>query len=155
MWAKKSFFSARNISCIDDVWRSLPGWLQRKNKRIHQATFHIPAAVFESVEQQALSPLLPSVYDKTGRNLIDYEIDSMPYLTYKASKYSVPQSCAYSTVKYMIAGGKIHIFDENNGTALFAFVREVHAYCIFRTESRHCTDFQPTLHGDLAHPSRR
>ena len=112
-FVKKSFFSARNISCIDDVWRSLPGWLQRKNKRIHQATFHIPAVVFESVEQQALSPLLPSVYDKTGRNLIDYEIDSMPYLTYKASKYSVPQSCAYSTVKYMIAGGKIHIFDEN------------------------------------------
>ena len=37
----------------------------------------------------------------------------MPYLTYKASKYSVPQNCAYSTVKYMVSGGKIHIFDEN------------------------------------------
>ncbi|MBQ8073249.1 MAG: hypothetical protein IJ231_05745 [Clostridia bacterium] len=37
----------------------------------------------------------------------------MPYLTYKASKYSVPQRFAYSTVKYMVTGGKIHIFDEN------------------------------------------
>ena len=39
-------------------------------------------------------------------------IKSMPYLTYKASKYSVPQSCA-CTVKYLVSGGKIHIFDEN------------------------------------------
>lgn len=30
-FVKKNFFSARNITCIDDVWRSLPGWLQRKN----------------------------------------------------------------------------------------------------------------------------
>lgn len=112
-FVKKSFFSARNITCIDDVWRSLPGWLQRKNKRIHQATYSIPVVVFETVEKQALAPLLPSVYDKTGCNLIDYEIKSMPYLTYKASKYSVPQSCAYSTVKYMVTGNKLHIFDEN------------------------------------------
>ena len=100
-FVKKSFFSARNITCIDDVWRSLPGWLQRKNKRIHQATYCIPTVIFETAEKQALSPLLPSVYDKTGCNLKDYEISSMPYLTYKSSKYSVPQSCAYSVVKYM------------------------------------------------------
>ena len=112
-FVKKNFFSARDITCIDDVWRSLPGWLQRKNKRIHQATYCVPVAVFETAEKQALSPLLPSVYDKTGCNLKDYEIGSMPYLTYKASKYSVPQSCAYSVVKYMVTGGKIHIFDEN------------------------------------------
>ena len=35
-FVKKNFFSARNITCIDDVWRSLPGWLDRKNKRIHE-----------------------------------------------------------------------------------------------------------------------
>ena len=112
-FVKKNFFSARNITCIDDVWRSMPGWLQRKNKRIHQATYCIPAVVFDTAEKSALSPLLPSVYDKSGGSLIDYEIKSMPYLTYKASKYSVPQSFAYSTVKYMVTGGKIHIFDEN------------------------------------------
>lgn len=112
-FVKKSFFSARNITCIDDVWRSLPGWLLRKNKRIHQATYSIPAIVFEKAEKEALSPLLPSVYDKTGCNLIDYEVKSMPYVTYKASKYSVPQHCAYSTVKYMVTGNKIHIFDSD------------------------------------------
>lgn len=112
-FVKKNFFSARNITCIDDVWRSLPGWLQRKNQRIHQATFCIPVVVFETAEKQGLSPLLPSVYDKTGSSLKDYKIGSMPYVTYKASRYSVPQSYAYSLVKYLALGGKIHIFDEN------------------------------------------
>ena len=110
-FVKKSFFSARKITCIDDVWRSLPGWLERKNKRIHQATFCVPTVVFETVEKAALSPLLPSVYDATGSNLIDYEIKSMPYLTYKASKYSVPQNYAYRKVKYLVIGSKLHIFD--------------------------------------------
>ena len=110
-FVKKSFFSARDITCIDDVWRSLPGWLERKNKRIHQATYCIPEVVFETVEKPALQPLLPSVYDASSNSLIDYEIKSMPYLTYKACKYSVPQSYAYSTVKYMVSNGKIHIFD--------------------------------------------
>ena len=45
-FVKKNFFSARTITCIDDVWRSLPGWLERKNKRIHRATLRIPIAVF-------------------------------------------------------------------------------------------------------------
>ena len=110
-FVKKNFFSARNITCIDDVWRSLPGWLSRKNSRVHQATYCIPAAVFESAEQSTLSPLVPSVYDKSGANLIEYKIGSQPYLTYKASKYSVPRKYAYNTVKYMISGNKIHIFD--------------------------------------------
>lgn len=110
-FVKKNFFSARNITCIDDVWRSLPGWLVRKNNRVHQATYCVPSVVFETVEKKTLSPLLPSVYDKSGMNLIDYEIGSQPYLTYKASKYSVPKKYAYSTVKYMVSGNKIHILD--------------------------------------------
>jgi transposase len=31
-FVKKNFFSARKITCIDDVWRSLPGWLKRKKQ---------------------------------------------------------------------------------------------------------------------------
>ena len=110
-FVKKNFFSARNITCVDDVWRSLPGWLARKNNRVHQATYCVPSVVFETIEKQALSPLLPSVYDKSGMNLKDYEIGSQPYLTYKASKYSVPKKYAYKTVKYMVSGDKLHILD--------------------------------------------
>ena len=36
-FVKKNFFSARKIICIDDVWRSLPGWMERKNRRIHRS----------------------------------------------------------------------------------------------------------------------
>ena len=112
-FVKKNFFSARTITCIDDVWRSLPGWLIRKNGRVHQATFCIPSVVFEETEKQSLLPLLPSGYDKSGINLKDYEIGSQPYLTYRSCKYSVPRKYAYSTVKYMISGNKIHILDED------------------------------------------
>jgi transposase len=45
-FVKKNLFSARKIHCIDDVWRSLPGWLERKNKRIHQSTYRVPSEVF-------------------------------------------------------------------------------------------------------------
>jgi len=30
-FVKKNFFSARDIRSIDDVWRALPGWVERKN----------------------------------------------------------------------------------------------------------------------------
>ena len=110
-FVKKSFFSARDITCIDDVWRSLPGWMVRKNNRVHQTTYCIPKVIFETIEQQALSPLLPSVYDKSGANLTDYAIKGQPYLTYKSCKYSVPKKFAYNTVKYLVSGNQIHIFD--------------------------------------------
>lgn len=41
-FVKKNFFSARKVTCIDDVWRSLPGWLERKNQRIHRSTLRVP-----------------------------------------------------------------------------------------------------------------
>ena len=48
--------------------------------------------------------------DREARRL-DYDVvvflSAGYYLTYKASKYSVPQNFAYSTVKYMVSGGKI------------------------------------------------
>ena len=40
-FVKKNFFSARKILCIDDVWKSLPAWVERKNKRIHKTTFRV------------------------------------------------------------------------------------------------------------------
>ena len=62
-FVKKNFFSARKVTCIDDVWRSLPGWLERKNQRIHRSTLRVPKAVYDNVERSAMRPLLPSVYE--------------------------------------------------------------------------------------------
>ena len=73
-FVKKNFFSARNITCIDDVWRSLPGWLQRKNQRIHKATLHIPSVVFRDIEQKALKPLLPSVYETSPNTFVTVQL---------------------------------------------------------------------------------
>jgi hypothetical protein len=112
-FVKKNFFSARTITCIDDVWRSLPGWLERKNKRIHRATLRIPVAVFRSIEQKALNPMLPSVYEVSPNSFKDYECKGTAYVLYKSCYYSVPREYAYSKLKYKVTVGKIHIYDEN------------------------------------------
>ena len=112
-FVKKNFLSARTITCIDDVWRSLPGWLARKNKRIHRATLRIPSAVFRDHEQKALRPLLPSVYESSPNSFASYEIKSTPYVLYRSCYYSVPKVYAYSTVKYKVTSGKIHIYDKD------------------------------------------
>ncbi|MCD8053703.1 MAG: hypothetical protein LUF00_06610, partial [Lachnospiraceae bacterium] len=112
-FVKKNFFSARKVTCIDDVWRSLPGWLERKNQRIHRATLRVPQDIFSQVEKEALRPLLPSVYETSPNTFKKYEVAALPYVLYKSCRYSVPRNYAYQTVQYKVVGGKIHIYDEN------------------------------------------
>ena len=112
-FVKKNFFSARTITCIDDVWRSLPGWLERKNARIHRSTYRIPRQVFDGIEKNALRPMLPSVYETSPNTFKEYEIAALPYVLYKSCKYSVPRSYAFQTVKYKVVGGRIHIYDKD------------------------------------------
>ncbi len=112
-FVKKNFFSARTITCIDDVWRGLPGWLERKNKRIHRATLHVPVQVYKEVEQACLMPLLPSVYETSPNSFATFECKGMPYVLYRSSRYSVPREFAYSRIKYKVTAGKIHFYDED------------------------------------------
>ena len=109
-FVKKNYFSARVIQCIDDVWRSLPGWVERKGKRIHQTTYRVPEEVFEEFERGALRPLLPSVYDNALSGFTDTGVNSTPYVLYKSSKYSVPRSFCFKTVYYKAIGDKLHIY---------------------------------------------
>jgi len=109
-FAKKNFFSAREVLCMDDVWRSLPGWVERKNKRIHQSTYRVPAEVFEGIEKGALEPLLPSVYDTAVSSFTEAKVDSLPYIQYKSSKYSVPRNLCFKAVYYKAVGDRLHIY---------------------------------------------
>jgi len=109
-FVKKNFFSARKIDCIEDVWRSLPGWVERKNKRIHQTTFHVPEKVFAEIEKEALRPLLPSVYDTAPSSFIPISVGSQHYIQYKSSKYSVPRKFCFKTVYYKAVGDQLHIY---------------------------------------------
>jgi transposase len=109
-FVKKNFFSARDILCIDDVWRSLPGWVERKNKRIHQATFRVPEKVFEEIERAALRPLLPSVYDTTVSSFKEVDVNDTPYILHKSSKYSLPRKFCFKTIYYKAVGNKLHIY---------------------------------------------
>ena len=111
-FVKTNFFSARKITCVDDVWRSLPGWLERKNKRIHQATYMIPSEVFSGIEKEHLRPLLPSTYETSPNTFIPTELKGTPYVLYKSCRYSVPQNYAYSLLKYKVVSGKIYIYDQ-------------------------------------------
>jgi hypothetical protein len=109
-FVKKNFFSARKITCMEDVWRSLPGWVERKNKRIHQATYRVPQNVFMEVEKNALRPLLPSVYETLPASFVSASIGSMPYILYRSSKYSVPRRFCFKTVHYKVIGEKLHVY---------------------------------------------
>jgi len=109
-FVKKNFFSARTITSIEDVWRSLPGWVERKNKRIHQATFMVPLEVFTEIECAALLPLMPSVYETLPTSFIETYVGDKKYITYKSSKYSVPTEFCFKTVYYKAVGDKLHIY---------------------------------------------
>ena len=109
-FVKKNFFSARRILCIDDVWRSLPGWVERKNKRIHQTTYRVPKEVFTEIEQKALRPLIPSVYDTTISSFVEVEVSSIQYIQYKSSKYSIPRKFCFKTIYYKAIRDKLHIY---------------------------------------------
>ena len=109
-FVKKNFFGARTITCIDDVWQSLPGWVERKNKRIHQATFRVPLEVFADIESMTLLPLMPSVYETLPTSFIETYVGDKRYITYKASKYSVPRKFCFKTIYYKVVADKIHIY---------------------------------------------
>jgi len=109
-FVKKNFFSARKITCIDDVWRSLPGWVERKNKRIHQTTFKVPLEVFTDIESAALLPIMPSVYETLPTSFIETYVGDKRYIQYKASKYSVPREFCFKTIYYKVVGDKLHIY---------------------------------------------
>ena len=109
-FVKKNFFSARKIDCIDDVWRALPGWVERKNRRIHQATFRVPEEVFEGIERAALRPPLPSVYDTVVSSYTKADVGEYRYIQYKSSKYSIPRKFCFKTVYYKAVGDKLHIY---------------------------------------------
>jgi len=112
-FVKKNFFSARTITCIDDVWKSLPGWLVRKNKRTHQETFCVPVDVFDDVEKETLLPVIPSLFENSPLSFQSVEVKSMPYIQYKSSKYSVGQKYCFSTVLYKATGNILNIYTQN------------------------------------------
>ncbi|MBR3315593.1 MAG: transposase, partial [Atopobiaceae bacterium] len=81
-FVKSSFFSARRLSTIEQVRDALPGWCERSNNRIHQATFRVPAQVFAEEERPALRPPLPSVHEVAPTNLIPQGVAGQPFMQY-------------------------------------------------------------------------
>lgn len=112
-YVKSSYFSARRLSSIDQVQRTLPAWKERANRRIHQATFKIPYVELEDREKAALRPLLPSVYEAAPLDLREVSIDSQPYVLYRSVKYSAPWDMCYSKAYYRVIGERLHIYDCN------------------------------------------
>jgi hypothetical protein len=110
-FVKKNFFGARKILCIEDVWRSLPGWLERKSRRIHQATYCVPRDVWISVEKKALLPAIPSYYENAPSTFTPVTVGSVPYISCKASKYSVPREYCFKKVFVKTTSDKLHIYD--------------------------------------------
>ena len=112
-FVKKNFFSARKLTDIDAVWKSLPGWLERKNRRIHRTTFCVPVDILGTFERPALNPLLPSVYENSPASYTQLKLGGMAFIQYRSCKYSVPRDLCFQTVYFKAAGGKLHIYDES------------------------------------------
>ncbi|MCD8208164.1 MAG: hypothetical protein LUD72_09540 [Bacteroidales bacterium] len=116
-FVKTCYWSARaaEITCIDDVWKTLPAWVERQNTtRIHRVTYRIPKELFEEEEKEHLLPLLPSTYDRSPGSFREYEVKSIPDIVYKGCKYSVPKEYAYKTVLFKVVNNKIYIYDMNH-----------------------------------------
>lgn len=164
-FVKKNFFSARNPETMDDVWRSLPGWLERKNKRIHQATFCVPASVFEEFEKAALRPLVPSFYESSPNSFTEYPLQGYPFIKYRSCKYSVPRDCCFHSVFYKVVGSKMHVYDESRRFVCTHTVSECRGRTIQLEDHKHhstdkwipivermrarwnCVDFQHFVNG--------
>ena len=139
-FVKKNFFSARNLETIDDVWRSLPGWQERKNKRVHQATYCVPAEVFREVEQPALREQIPSFYESSPNSFVEVQLYGYPFIKYRSNKYSVPQDCCFHSVFYKVVGNRMHIYDESRRFICTHTLSECRGTTVQLKEHRH----QPT-----------
>ena len=111
-FVKKNFFSARDLHSLDDVLRSLPGWCDRKNRRIHQTTYCVPEVIFSEHEQKALMPPVPSLYENSPSSFLPVELNGIPYIQYKTNKYSVPRSHAFGKLYYKAVGCYLYVYDD-------------------------------------------
>lgn len=138
-FVKKNFFSSRRnrIESINDVWRSLPGWLVRKNKRIHQATYCVPDEILSEYEKKALKPITPSYYENSPNSFKTVSLGGYPFIKYKSSKYSVPKECCYHSVYYKVVGSKMHIYDENRKFVCTHSISECRGRTIQLDEHKH------------------
>ena len=108
---KSSSFGARNFACIDDVLRSPPARVERKNRRIHRGTCQVPQGVFERIEKPGLRPLPPSLCEASPPFLQPVPVGGQPYVLHRAVKYSVPWEMCYSTAYKRVIGAKLHVYD--------------------------------------------
>ena len=146
-FVKKNFFSARTLEDIEAVWKSLPGWLSRKNSRVHQSTYCVPDKVFHDIEQKALQPMVPSFYEDNPTSYTRTVLNGMPYIQYRTNKYSVPRSCAYSTLLYKAAGGYLYVYDENRRFICKHVISDLkgHTFRLEEHRKEEATDWLPIV----------
>ena len=112
-FVKKNFFSARKVTCIDDVWRSLPGWLERKTTSGSTVLpYGSQKQSTTALKSQPCGLFFHPVYETSPNTFRTYEIAALPYVLYKSCRYSVPRDYAFKTVRFKVVSGKIHIYDD-------------------------------------------
>lgn len=164
-FVKKNFFSARRIDDIEDVWRSLPGWLVRKNHRIHQATFSVPEEIFRKFEQKDLRPLIPSFYEESPVALVTADLKGDHYIRYRSCRYSVPRELAFGLVYYKVVKSRMYIYGPDKKFVCAHAISECKGRCVELPEHRkqaptdwipiaermrtkwNCVDFQHFING--------
>lgn len=55
---------------------------------------------------------MPSFYENSPSSFIPVDLNSVPYVQFKSSRYSVPRTCCFTTVYYKAIGSKLFIYSK-------------------------------------------
>lgn len=124
-FVKSNFFSARTFDDPSEVSDRLPGWMQRKNDRIHQGIYRVPSVLLREIEQPELRPLLPSKFDQSELAYIPRTTKGKAFIQYKSNRYWVSDEYSFSQLYFRIFNDKIIIYDENKAPLREHYISEL------------------------------
>lgn len=110
-FVEKNFLSARSHHTVNELISSLPGWVERQNRRLHRSTRQIPSTVFSDIEQKALRSLIPSFFSTLPSSFTRRKADKCGYLRYLDNNYSLPAAYANCDIMYKVVDQSLYVFD--------------------------------------------
>jgi transposase len=111
-FVKRSFFTPRAFSSLEEAQERLSKWLIRKaNGKRCAATGQIPWIHLEE-ERKHLKPIKNSIFAITDKNLRELrKVDKLGQISVKGKKLQVPHEYRLKTVSVFISAKEIYVFD--------------------------------------------
>jgi transposase len=115
-YVKNNFFYGEEFASLEDLQQQLSNWLiNTANQRIHGATKHIPAEVYDLEEKQQMRPYLSWLPPGTDELR---KADKTGLISYQSNKYSVPMAYQRCNVFIVAEAGQLIIGDLDTGEVI-------------------------------------